>query len=626
MQSMPQSVVRFTTMSLFAAILLLPTACNAQTGTEYEPVRYIGGESIDLAPHDGRLRPAIGVVNCQTMRANRSHPERADGHGWTYNHAPMLAYWNDTFYQQYLSNPIDEHKAPGQTLIVTSKDGRNWDPPTVVFPAYEAPPNTPMPKRAKGYMMHQRMGFYVAPNGRLLVLAFYGHAEDPFMKGGIGRVVREAYKDGSYGPIYFIRYTSHMKWNESNTAYLLYTRSDDTEFVQACEALLSDKLMTLQWWDEDRGPKDFYPIKSAGEALSFYHRKDGRTVALWKWSLGALAPDDGASFSDPVNLRTLTMDGAKIWGQRTPDGRYALVYNPTTHGEHRYPLAIVTGDDGILFDDLLLVHGEVPPRRFFGRWKDYGPQYVRGIAEGNGVPPGNAMWITYSVNKEDMWVSRIPTPVRYSIEGAVAENFDDMESGGEVPDWNIYSPKWAPVGVVDFPNAESKSLELRDEDPYDYAKAVRVFQKGTTAQISFQVCPRQREDGTLEIEILDRYGNRPIQIQFDADGQIKANKGSTSTALQTYEADKWYKLDITVAATPFGSYSLSIDGKSVLEKTALAEAVLSVERLSFRTGAYRDQPTRDTRNQRKHDALPGADDPIPATVYNVRSVYVTSCM
>ena len=41
-------------------------------------------------------------------------------------------------------------------------------------------------------VMHQRMGFYVAPDNRLLVLGFYGHTEDPFGKGGIGRVVREA--------------------------------------------------------------------------------------------------------------------------------------------------------------------------------------------------------------------------------------------------------------------------------------------------------------------------------------------------------------------------------------------------------------------------------------------------
>jgi len=152
-----------------------------------------------------------------------------------------------------------------------------------------------------------------------------------FTKGGIGRVVREAYRDGSFGPIYFIRYTTHADWNESNTSYPLYTRSEDNGFVAACDALLADRLMTLQWWDEDRGLDGFYSIKRAGQALCFYHRKDGHIVALWKWSLCGLSVDGGKSFSDPVKVPTLTMDGAKIWGQRTPDGRYALVYNPTVH-------------------------------------------------------------------------------------------------------------------------------------------------------------------------------------------------------------------------------------------------------------------------------------------------------
>ncbi|MCP4642747.1 MAG: hypothetical protein GY851_20035, partial [bacterium] len=376
----------------FLCVSALP--CAAQTGSEHEPVRYVGGVSIDLTPHEGRLRPAIGIANYQTFRANRTHPERADGFGWTYSHASNLAYWNGMFYQQYLSNPVDEHIAPGHTLVVTSRDGRNWSKPTVVFPAYEPPPGTPMPKGSDGYMMHQRMGFYVAPSGRLLVLAFYGHAEDPFEKGGIGRVVREAYADGSYGPIYFIRYTSHADWNESNTSYPVYTKSDDPGFLEACKALLADKLITAQWHDEDPGAKAGYPVQDAGEALCLYHRADGNLVALWKWSLAALSLDGGVSFSKPAKLPTITMDGAKIWGQRMPDGRYALVYNPTVHSEHRYPLVMVTGDDGIIFDNMLLVHGEVPPRRFFGRWKDYGPQYVRGIIEGNGTPPEDAMWIT----------------------------------------------------------------------------------------------------------------------------------------------------------------------------------------------------------------------------------------
>jgi len=609
---------------LTLCILLVPGPASAQTGSAHEPVRYVGGVSIDLTPHDGRLRPAIGVANYQAFRANRTHPERAEGFGWTYSHAPALAYWNDTFYLEYLSNPVDEHIAPGHTLAATSRNGREWTQPAVVFPAYDPPPRTSMPKGSHGYMMHQRMGFYIAPSGRLLVLAFYGHAEDPFLKGGIGRVVREAYPDGTYGPIYFIRYSSHTEWNESNTSYPLYTRSSDAGFVEACEALLADKLMTLQWWDEDRGLDGFHSIKRAGEALCFYHRRDGQVVGLWKWALCALSEDEGASFSTPVKVPTLTMDGAKVWGQRTPDGRYALVYNPTVHSEHRYPLAIVTGDDGIVFDDMLLVHGEVPPRRFFGRWKDYGPQYVRGIAEGNGVPPGDAMWIAYSVNKEDMWVSRIPTPVRYRVDGPVSDSFDDMPTGGDVTDWNIYSPLWAPVQVVDFPSAESKSLELRDQDPYDYARAVRVFQEGARAEISCRVYARQSDHGLLNIEVMDQHGNRPVRLRFDANGRIKAVDGSATVDLRAYEPDRWYELSLSFDATPFGSYSVSIDGQAVLSDAPLAEAVRSVERISFRTGPHRDQPTRQTKNERRHDPLEGADDPVPLAVYNLKDVQATT--
>lgn len=604
---------------LVAHVSVASVAC-AQTGTEHEPIRYIGGNSIHLDPHDGQLRPPIGVANYQVMRANRTHPDLAEGHGWTYNHAPALAYWNDRFYLEYLSNPVDEHIAPGQTLMTTSADGRTWEKPEVVFPPYEAPEGVKIPDGYDGYMMHQRMGFYVAPNGRLLVLAFYGHTEDPFGPGGIGRVVREAYRDGTYGPIYFIRYTSHADWNESNTAYPLYTRSDDAGFVEACNALLADKLMTLQWRDEDEGLDGFYNVDNTGEALSFYHRADGNVVALWKWSLAALSRDGGKTFSDPVKLPTITMDGAKIWGQRTSDGRYAVVYNPTKHSEHRYPLAVVTGDDGIVYDDMLVVHGEVPPRRFFGRWKDYGPQYTRGIAEGNGTPPDGAMWITYSVNKEDMWVSRIPVPVVYRVDGPVNDTFDDMPTGGHIPGWNVYSPRWAPVQVVDFPSASNKSLQLEDRDPYDYAKAVRVFQEGTRASIAFRLCPRQTGNGTLDIEVLDRFGNRPVQLRLDEQLGLNAHVGAKWENVAACKPNTWHEIRIDVDARPFGGYSLYFEDILVLADAPLAMAVKSVERLSFRTGPYRDLPLRETDNEAPHDPLPGGDEPVPAAVYNIDDV------
>ena len=52
-------------------------------------------------------------------------------------------------------------------------------------------------------VMHQRMGFYVAPNGRLLTLGFYSYRPNPRvgpnLGQGLGRVVREVYRDGQLG-------------------------------------------------------------------------------------------------------------------------------------------------------------------------------------------------------------------------------------------------------------------------------------------------------------------------------------------------------------------------------------------------------------------------------------------
>jgi len=616
-----ESHVKTRSTVLLLVMLFSAGTAFSQTGSINEPIRYTGGVTIDPTVHEGRLRYAIGVESHQTMRANRQHPEMSDDNGWTYNHAPDLCYWNGKFYQEYLSNPVDEHIPPGQTLIITSADGRKWGKPQVIFPPYQAPAGVKIPEGYTGYMMHQRMGFYIAPNGRLLVLAFYGHSEDPFLKGGIGRVVREAYRDGTFGPIYFIRYTSHASWNESNTSYPFYTRSADAGFVAACNALLADKLKTMQWWDEDQGLDGFYANPDAGSAFNYYHRKDGKTVGLWKRSLCALSDDD-VHFSKPVRSETLIMPGGKMWGQVTEDGRYALCYNPIDLDEYRYPLAIITSDDGITFDNMLLVQGEVPPRRFMGRWKDFGPCYMRGLLEGNGNPPGTDMWLTYSMNKEDIWISRIPVPVMYAVDGNVNDNFNSLEADGAVPDWNIYCPLWAPITVTNFPSASNKSLKLSDSDPYDYARAIRVFRETTSATISVKVFPENTDTSPLEIDITDRFGNRPVRLSFGTDGILRAVDGSTEKTVTKYSSRKWYDIRLIVNATLKGNYSLSVNGEEVLKKAELAEAVKSVERISFRTGTYRNLPNRHTPNQDPAPPLPLADDPVAPAIYYVDDVKV----
>ena len=587
---------------LSTALAAMSVGIQAQTGTVAEPVAYVGGEICNPRLHEGGLPYAIGVENIQVVRANRTHPEWAEDYGWTYNHAANITYWNGRFYLQYLSNPADEHQPPGHTLIATSADGRTWGKPQVAFPVYTPPEGISPQKPYYGYIMHQRMGFYTAPNGRLLTVAFYGHSYDPFKEGGIGRVVREIYKDGTMGPIYFVRYTSHADWNETNTAYPFYTKSKDKGFREACQSLLNDKLKTLQWIDEDRGLDGFYHLKDSinrVQATSYFHRKDGQVVGLWKWSFAALSADEGETWSAPVRIPSLIMAGGKNWGQRTNDGRYAMCYNPIETQPYRYPLITITSDDGVTFDNMGVVHGEVPPRRFFGENKDFGPCYVRGITEGEQQPPGQNMWLTYSVNKEDIWVSRVPLPIRATWEGAVGDDFESIEPFGTIANWNIYRPRWCNV----FVNSQHQ-LCLTDSDTYDYARAIRVFEESQKVRISFDVMIEAEGGEPFEVDVTDRHGERAVSLVFEK-GQIRLQ--GTKTPVGQYQLGSWQNVSFVVAT--------SAGGSTRWKDTYFANyhAVKAVERLSFRTGPYRNLPDRNTPNQNKCEPLPNCDVPAAKT-------------
>ncbi|KPK85031.1 MAG: hypothetical protein AMJ81_04350 [Phycisphaerae bacterium SM23_33] len=593
-----------------------------------EPVRCVGGASADVDYHDGRLDPAVGVHSYQVMRANRADPQPPDGPGWTYNHAPMLAYWNGRFHLEYLSTPVGEHISPGRTLLATSEDGRHWSAPQVVFPPYDLPEirrrEYHLPA-GTGAIMHQRMGFYVAPDGRLLALGFYGVCPHPTIGPndgrGVGRVVREVRPDGYFGPIHFLRYNRHAGWSESNTRYPPYTASGDEGFRAACQALLANKLITLQMWEEDRGRDGFFAIQDDRlKALSFYHRRDGKVVGLWKWAKAALSADEGRTWSPVAEVPSLVMAGAKVWGQRTSDGRYALVYNPNPSNTYRWPLAVVTGEDGRDFDEMLCVTGEVPPRRFgclHDLAKEFGPQYVRGIVEGNGAPPDGDMWITYSVNKEDIWVSRIPVPIRSRAVEPVRDDFDDVPAGQAPPGWNIYSPLWAPVEVVDLPGQGGSGLRLTDEDPYDYARAERVFPQAGTVQMRIELLAGQSDTGRLEIELVGRRAARPVRLVFGEDGLIRAADGERPVKLQAYAADTWYSMTVKADAAA-GRFQVAIDGKTVLESAAFAEPADSLQRLVFRTGPYRKHVIE--RPPMISPDLPGADLRAARAIFCIKAV------
>ncbi len=609
-----------------------------------EYIRYIGSEVPYSAQHDGMLRPVVGVHNIQVFRANRGNPNANGGFSNTYNHAPNIIYWNDCFYLSWLSNPISEHIGKSQTVLSTSKNGENWSKPIVLFPPYPLDLSVDNGNRQDLYVeneayacMHQRMGFYKAPDGRLLCVGYYGLSAEvsvlPCSGNGIGRVVRELYKDGSFSDIYFLIMNKTCGYNEKNALFPMYTTSGDAGFISACEALLGDKLIMLQMWEENRDcEEDYFSIRGAGEAFNYYKLNDETIIGLWKHSRVSKSLDGGKTWLPVMSCPSLVMSGGKIWGERTSDGRYALAYNPVSDSCHRWPLAVITSEDGINFSDMLCVHGEVPLQRYYGFWRDYGPNYVRGL-EGETSTPDGGMWLTYSMNKEDIWVSYVPVPITGVVSDYFKDDFSGLAPHTMIPNWNIYSPMWAEVSLEAHPtsiNPEKMALRLRSRNPYDYAKAVRVFPKSEKVTLEFEIEARQNYFGKMEIDVCDERGLAVFRVILDTDRTVKLKHGNGFTPVMLYDWTMTVKLTLdcykkTATAELYNGLkdSSSADKKPIkIKDLRFFGNAPSVERIEFRTGEKRRLPLYDYDVEfAPPNDLPNSEEPLTQeAVYYIHSL------
>lgn len=558
-------------------------------------VRCHNAVKADVRAQDGALRHAIGTHCFQVMRAGQNAERATDGFGWSYNHAAMLAYWNGHFFLDYLSGPVSEHLPPSQTLLTWSADGAVWNRPVVLFPPMEAPsapycgPNKEeLTNDTVPCVMHQRMSFFVSSDDRLLATAFYGiapnHGIAPNNGYGVGRVVCEIYRDFTFSDIYFLRFNEAGGYTADNTGmFPLYKESDDAGFLAACDELLANKLVTAQMWEEERLNTEWFTQPGA-EAISYYTKPDGEVLGFYKNSIVAKSADKGATWSDKQTCYSLETSTGKVWGERTPDGRYALAYNPTTDSAHRWPIAVVTGENGEDYDDLLAITPEVSPHKYAGLYKNLGPQYIRGICEDNPKPDDNALWLAYTVNKEDVWVSRTPCTIHGVETASVNTDFNNMEQGSFVDNWNIYSPMWSPVRITGAPaGGNGNALCLYDSDPYDRARAMRVFCESAIVTMKTKVLLEPADDASdFTIEIQNANGLVPVRLFFKNDGSVIVKNGGRYSPFGTYEKGVW--MDITIKAdcyTNIFDVTLTQGKESRSKKFRFSNSVYTLERILF---------------------------------------------
>jgi hypothetical protein len=457
-------------------------------------------------------------------------------------------------------------------------------------------------------------------------------------------VVRELYLDGTLGKIYFIRPNLQAGWSLTQLNYPMYTECEDEGFIRACDELLSNTLYVQQWAEENGDVDELISIKhpkSGGtyQAFCWYHITEKDIIGLWKHSLAARSLDGGKSWSEVTMCPSLVMSGQKIWGQKTSDNKFALVYDPTLETQHRYPLCVVTSEDGLHFDNMRLIHGEVPMLRYAGFWKDFGPQYVRGIVEGLTTDkdnPGTSMYLTYSVNKEDIWVAEIPIPVTVEEEEQIIEGFhlykengDDSESIEEntvLADWNLYCPKWTKIGICTSCNQSDTFLQLYDAEPVDYCKAERMLKPAKNFDITFSIMA-EKTSKPLYIEICDTKAQPAVRLIFRPNGKLYA-RTVTELEVCSYETDTVYEITLHIDCSTF-SYTIAINGKPVqkshqnISLWRFMGAVEELSRLIFRTGEVRRFPDLDTDPEKLQDMQGEISLPSEETIYRVYSFKYT---
>lgn len=534
---------------------------------------------VNLTLPDGGLPPVPGVLNIELLRTTRDAPQLADEQGWTYAHHMDLAEWRGRLYAAWNMTMKDEDVPPSRVVYATSSNGIEWNKPADLFP--------------KELAWACRFYFFHTKNDRMLTFCA-ARLSDGIVTEAQKSVllVREILPDHTLGKVYTLIHPMEKMPPFFETA-------SDKPFVEACHEAVNNNMLLEQqdygmllgdrrmsWHATTPQFNGHYPF---GKAFSFYQRHDRQWVGISKMGFVTTSADGGKSWSQPVNPPTLIAGAAKIWGQQTADNHYMLAYNPDPKRGKRFPLVMVFGSDGIHFSDMRVVHGEYPPLRYPGKNKDFGYQYVRGVAawsSDHSFADTTAVWLIYSVHKEDIWLSRIPLPARGEQTSYPADNFQKAAPGAVVPDWNIYSPKWAPVRVVKEPEKnQNQCLELRDGDPTDYARAMRLFPKERKISARFSIKALQT-NAPFEIELQDINGNLFNRIIFTKNGEIKSTSGISDAALGNYSRGKWYSFEIS-ADTDQGITTIKIKGKTVKIDHCGVQKGSELQRLVFRTAAER---------------------------------------
>jgi len=398
-------------MTLSKAVLLFLLLCSWVRGGE-APVQW-------QAPRPEEDKPAEGY---RVLRGVKTHLiYHATPESGMFSHHAQIAYYGDHFYVSWSNHPTGED-GPGQRLLCSiSADGTSWRKSFECFPRFDKPQDPAVFGRvltAIAWVPLRGALYAVAEVDDRIGNDNWGNiSTDPrnstpqhsyLGRYGWGRVARSVGPDGQVGPIFWLVDNPP----EPMQGFEAYPGARDPRFQDAAAQIVRELDNPLHMPAWDFRTKTAWTVGADGHQLcepSVYRRSDGTLVKLSRDRTGsqrmyvALSSNGGRTWT-AAEQTNIPDSPSKATSGVLPDGRVYLVGNQVAKKDgSRDPLLVSISSEGKTFRDVAVIRYGAPQVRQNGAAKSVGFQYP------SAVVARNSLWVVYSVGKEDVEISEVPT-------------------------------------------------------------------------------------------------------------------------------------------------------------------------------------------------------------------------
>ena len=306
----------------------------------------------------------------------------------------LLTHFRGEYYCMWQASERDEDTPDTQVMYARSRDGVAWGEPEVLAVPTDSTFVSPGGWIRRGDSLAAVLNYVCAPDRSKGGTAWYSVTRD-----GVAWSAPQPVRMADGTPVDGIFEQDPLLLPSGRTVGAVHFRPG-----LAPNPVWTDAPSALKGWVRGEFPA------GAGKPLepSQYRLSDGTLVMFFRdqassfVKLASTSTDEGASWSAPA--RTDIPDSrSKQCAGNLPDGRAFWIGNPTGSKSRRL-LALALSDDGLLFDRAWLLAGpsDLPARRREGQYKTLGYSYPKAVIL------NDFLWISFSVNKEDAALIRIP--------------------------------------------------------------------------------------------------------------------------------------------------------------------------------------------------------------------------